>query len=126
MQPPAIGECEFVQLRGALAPISESYLRRLLRNSGVPLDPMFGGVRQTSFDELETTLLALLEEYERGDASRRAEVRRLVIAAKDHARWAARGPGKRAEKEEMILWMVTWLENPSIFRAWVTLRRQRI
>jgi hypothetical protein len=126
MHPPAIGEVEFDQLRRALAPISESYLRRLLRDSGVPLDPMIEGVRQTSFDELETTLLALLDEYEKADAARRAEVRRLVIVAKDHARWAARDPEKRADKEEMILWMVTWLENPPVFRDWVALRRKRL
>jgi hypothetical protein len=121
-----IGENEFDRLRRALAPVSENYLRRLLREAGIPLDPLIEGVRQTSFDELESTLLALLDEYEKGDGARRAEVRRLVIVAKDHARWAARDPEKRPDKEEMILWMVTWLENPPVFRDWVTLRRKRM
>ncbi len=125
-QPAVIGENEFDRLRRALAPVSENYLRRLLREAGIPLDPLIEGVRQTSFDELESTLLALLDEYEKGDGARRAEVRRLVIVAKDHARWAARDPEKRPDKEEMILWMVTWLENPPVFRDWVTLRRKRM
>ncbi len=121
--PARIGETEFEALRRALAPVSESYLRKLVRESGVPLDPMVEGVRQGSFDELEASLLRLLEEYERGDPARRAVVRRVVIISKEHARLAARNPAKRAEKEEMILWLVTWLENPPLFAAWVRLRR---
>jgi hypothetical protein len=46
-----------------------------------------------------------------------------VIAAKDHARFASRKEEKRPEKEEMILWMLTWLENPPVFPEWVRLRR---
>ncbi len=74
--PARIGETEFEALGRALAPVSESYLRKLVRESGVPLDPMVEGVRQGSFDELEASLLRLLEEYERGDPARRAVVRR--------------------------------------------------
>lgn len=107
-----------------LAPISGSYLRRLLRESGVPLSPLIEGVRQESFEALESSLLNLLTEYERGDLASRTSVRRLVIEAKDHARWAARNPDKRAAKQEMVLWMLTWLENPPLFPQWVKLRRQ--
>ena len=122
-RPARIGETEFETLARALAPVSENYLRKLLRESGVPLDPMVEGVRQGSFDELESSLLRLLEEYERGDPARRAAVRRVVITSKEHARLAARNPAKRTEKEEMILWLLTWLENPPLFAAWVRLRR---
>jgi hypothetical protein len=69
-------------------------------------------------------LITLLGEYERGDAARRTEVRRRVIEAKDHARWAARSPAKRDQKEEMVLWMRTWLENPPLFPVWARLRRR--
>ncbi len=86
---------------------------------------MIDGVRQGTLDELEASLRALLEAYEHGDASRRAAVRRLVITAKDHARLAARIPAKRAEKEEMILWMTVWLENPPVFPEWVRVRRKQ-
>src|SRR5712671_5452127 len=103
-RPDRIGETEFARLRTALAPVSENYLRKLVRECGVPLDPMVEGVRQGSFEELETSLQKLLDEYERADAARRMAVRRLVMTAKDRARMAARNPEKRAAKEEMILW----------------------
>ena len=111
-------------LRVELDPISGSYLRRLLRDAGVPLAPLVEGVRQETFDALESSLLNLLAEYESGDVAMRATVRRLIIESKDHARWAARVPEKRAEKQEMAMWMLTWLENPPLFPQWVKLRRQ--
>jgi hypothetical protein len=123
-RPARIGEAEFAQLFTALAPVSESYLRKLVRECGVPLDPMVEGVRQTTFDNLEASLLKLLEEYEHSDAARSMAVRRLVITAKDHARLAARIPEKRSEKEEMILWLTTWLENPPVFAEWVRIRKK--
>jgi len=121
--PPQIGEPEFALLRAELAPVSESYLRRLLRECGVPLDPMVEGIRQGTFAELEASLLRLLAEYESSDPPRRMAVRRLVITAKEHARLAARNPSKRSDKEEMILWLTTWLENPPVFGEWVSIRR---
>lgn len=126
-RPESIGEPEWDALLGMLAPISESYLRRLLRDwageSGVPMTPMVEGVRQESFDALESSLLKLYAEYEFANAARRSRIRRLVIEAKDHARLAARNEERRGEKEEMALWMVTWLENPSVFPEWIRLRR---
>jgi hypothetical protein len=123
VHPARIGEPEWDELRRELNPISPGYLRKLLRDSGVPLAPLIDGVRQETFEVLEASLLRLLEEYEIADRSRQTAVRRLVIEAKDHARWAARSPGKRAEKEEMALWMLTWLENPPLFPQWAQLRR---
>lgn len=114
-QPPQIGVKELEALKGELAPVSESYLRKLLRESGVPLAPMVDGVRQSNLDELESSLLALLAEYESGDAASRRLVRELVITAKDHARWT--------HKEENLLWLTTWLENPPLFPAWLRLRK---
>lgn len=86
---------------------------------------MVEGVRQGTFDDLEASLLRLLEEYQHSDAAHRMGVRRLVITAKDHARLAARNPEKRADKEEMILWLTTWLENPPVFVDWVRIRRRK-
>ncbi len=102
-------------IREALGPISDSYLRRLLRDSGAPLDPLVEGVRQTGFDELERTLLALLD-------CDRAEARPLVIEAKEHAKLALKRKPDAA-REEMILWMLTWLENPDAFPVWLRLRK---
>jgi len=123
-RPARIGEMEWAMLHVDLAPISGSHLRRLLRESGVPLAPLVEGVRQESFDALESSLLSFLEEYEGADVAGRTSVRRVVIEAKEHARWAARNPEKRTEKQEMALWMLTWLENPPLFPQWVKLRRQ--
>lgn len=122
--PAKIGEDEFALLRAELVPVSESYLRRLLRDCGVPLDPLVEGVRQGTFAELEASLLRLLAEYQSGNSARRMAVRRLVITAKEHALLAARNPSKRPDKEEMILWLSTWLENPPVFRQWVAIRRE--
>jgi len=122
--PSEIGEAQWDALRRDLAPISRTYLRKLLREANVPLTPLVEGVRQDDFDTLEHSLTALLDEYQRGDAARRTEIRKLVIEAKDHARWAAKNPARKAVKEEMALWLLTWLENPPLFREWVRLRRR--
>jgi hypothetical protein len=114
-QPSIIGQQEFEQLELALGPISISYLRQLLRESGVHLAPMVEGVRQSNLGTLELSLLALLEEYEAGDPEHQRAVRKLVITAKDHAKWT----GKR----EHVLWLMTWLENPPLFPAWARLRK---
>lgn len=125
-RPGEIGEAELANLRRLLAPVSESYLLKLLRDSGVPLAPLVEGVRQGSLEELERSLSTLAREYSSADALRRKAIRRLVITAKDHARWAARSPEKSAAKNETILWMTTWLENPSLFEDWIKLRRPRL
>jgi hypothetical protein len=116
-KPPRIGLDEFEELKKALNPISESYLRKLLRDSEIPLAPIVDGVRQSNLGALELSLLALLAEYESGDAAKKRTVRKLVITAKDHAKWT--------HKEENVLWLITWLENPPLFPAWARLRRAR-
>ena len=130
----AITEREWRELAALLAPVSESYLRRLLADTGIAVEPPFGGVRQKTFDELERSLLELEKVYTRasetGDRAREQLCRNVVIQAKDHARLAARGaktsPEKKAQKEEMVQWMLVWLENPGIFPAWVKLRKVKM
>jgi hypothetical protein len=133
-QPVPLAEDEFESLLGLLAPVSRSYLRTLLRRSGAPLAPLVEGVRQDSPGELERTLKALETVYRRareaGDAERQRLCRRLVIEAKDHARWALRrgklGPDQAAWRREAIDWMLVWLENPEAFPVWAALRRRRL
>ena len=123
----SIGESHFEELRSRMAPLSDRALRKLLRETGYALAPVVEGVRQEDFDQLERTLAALAGEYERaaGGRERTRMIRRLVITAKEHARFAARARdvGKRQAKEEMAEWMLVWLENPAIFPQWVRLRR---
>ena len=130
----AIAEQDWKDLLEALAPISESYLRHLLAEAGVPVAQPYGGVRQKTFEDLEQSLVEMERMYsganERGDRATAQYCRNVVIAAKDHARLAARSPKtspeKKAQKEEMVGWMLVWLENPGVFPAWVKLRKPRI
>ncbi len=125
---------EFEALLARLAPVSPSYLRALLRQSGAPLCPLVEGVRQESLHELGRTLEALEAVYRQarqaGDAERQRLCRRLVIEAKDHARWALRRgkltPEQAAWRREAIQWMLVWLENPEAFPVWAALRRRRL
>jgi len=129
-----IAEPEWRRLAAELAPISESYLRRLLRETGVPVAQPFAGVRQANFDELEASLIEMEHVYaqarEAGDRARAQYCRSQVIQAKDHARLAAHSPSataeKKSQKEEMIQWMLVWLENPAVFEEWVKLRKGRV
>ena len=58
-------------------------------------------------------------------ANRRAA--QIIDEAKDRARVISRNPKvdaeKRKQKEEMVEWMLVWLENPGIFGAWVAQRK---
>jgi hypothetical protein len=126
-----IGEEEWRQLLGDLAPAGEDVLRRLVRDCGLPLSPLVEGVRIASLAETERTAVALACEYEAatalGDAERARTCRRLVVLAKDRARLAARSahdPERRNEKEEIASWLLVWLETPAMFPAWVALRKR--
>ena len=123
-----IDELAWAELRSAFAPVTESHLRRLVRESGIRLTPLIEGVRQESFADLERTLRALAELYEESDRTARQKVRAVVLQAKEHAGWVVRNPktdpGKRSEREEMIEWMRVWLESPDVFPGWVDLRKR--
>ena len=127
-----ITEAEWTDLLQRLAPVSESYLRQLIRDTGLPFDQPFAGIRQHSLEELEDSLREMLQVYAdavaAGDQQRARYCRRQVIGAKDRARhvgYAAKTPpAKKAQKEEMVDWMLVWLENPGIFTAWMDARKR--
>jgi hypothetical protein len=115
---------EWELLREKLGSVSERALLAALRELGVPVEPLVAGVDQSSFEKLETSLLALLEAYQQGEGR---ACRRLVLRAKQHALWAstrAKDETLRAAKREMIEWMRIWLENPAVFPAWVSIRKR--
>ena len=123
-----VDEAAWHEMLAALAPVAPSYLRGLLAEAGVEVDAPWGGVRQHTFDELAESLIAMEREYAAGDAERRELCRRLVIEAKDRARRVAASSASedtRARKREMAEWMLTWLENPSVFPLWIELRRRK-
>lgn len=129
-KPAVIDEAWLEEIGERLAPISSTYLRKLVRATSLPLAPLVEGVRQESLDALERTLIALEREYNRAamarDTRRARRIRAEVIEAKDHAQWALRRTAeteRRTAKEEMIAWMLVWLENPRVFPQWVKLRK---
>lgn len=131
-KPQAITESVWHDLLRRFAPVSESYLRELLRGAGLPFEQPYAGVRQHTFEELEESLKELLDVYLAAQASgnrdRGRYCRRQVIAAKDRAKFLASNPrtpeAKRAEKAEMAQWMLVWLENPEVFPAWAAARKR--
>jgi hypothetical protein len=133
-QPEAISEERWRELAALLAPISENYLRDLLQATGLPIAQPFGGVRLSSFEDLEASLLEMEKEYSKAivnhDRRRATACRRTVIQAKDRARLISRNQKvdseKRRQKAEMLEWMLVWLENPGIFESWVALRKKSV
>ena len=133
-KPAAITESVWMDLLQRFAPVSESYLRDLLRSTSLPFDQPYAGVRQHTFEELEQSLREILDVYTAaaaaGNRERARYCRRQVIAAKDRAKFLARNsrtpPEKQAQKAEMAQWMLVWLENPVIFPAWVEARKRAV
>ena len=131
-RPEVVTETVWVRLLMRLAPISDSYLRELLRNAGLKIEQPYAGVRQHTFEDLEESLRELLAIYQEatraGNADRARYCRRQVIGAKDRAKFLAQNPSttpaKQAEKQEMVQWMLVWLENPEVFPAWVDARKK--
>lgn len=125
-QPARITESVWRGLIARLAPVSESYLRELLRDTGLPFDQPYAGIRQHTFEELEESLREMLEVYraanDAGDRERARYCRRQVIAAKDRAKFLVK---RNPAKEEMAQWMLVWLENPEVFPAWVEARKKQ-
>ena len=133
-RPPAITEAIWRDLAVRLAPVSENYLRDLLRATGLPFAQPYAGIRQHTFEELEQSLREMRQVYAdaiaAGDRERARYCRRQVIAAKDRAKFAARNPRtspeRQAQKNEMAQWMLVWLENLEVFPAWVDARKRTL
>src|SRR5580692_13112019 len=91
------------ELLARFAPVSESYLRDLLRQTGLPFEQPYQGVRQHTFEEVEQSLRDLLAAYSEaagaGDRDRLRYCRRQVIAAKDRAKFLAANPRTPPEKQ---------------------------
>ena len=103
-RPAAITEDVWSGLWSRLAPVSESYLRDLLRATGLPFAQPYCGIRQHTFEELEQSLREILEVYTAATAAGNRKLarycRKQVIAAKDRARFQARIGRAAAGKAE--------------------------
>ena len=120
-----IGAAEWAELRAALPDVSES----TIRDAGVKIAPPWKGVVQHTFDELEGSLRELTDVYEANPELQR-DCRRVVIEARERAKFASHSQRvneeKRQAKAEMAEWMLVWLGDPAMFPAWVELRRAKI
>ena len=121
--------------------VSSQVVLGLLHQSDVDVDRALGGlprdlrgrVRAGRPDETAESLLAMSAEYAKaraaGDAVRAEDVRRAVRQAKDRLRQTLRRrnlrDGTRAVKQEELEWFLVWLENPSVFPAWLEVRLNR-
>ncbi len=131
-QPEAINGALWKDLLERLAPVSENYLRELLRATGLKFEQPYAGVRQHTFEELEDSLVEMGRAYAdamaAGDRALARDCRRQVIAAKSRARITAAAKGASVEtqerKREMAQWMLVWLENPGVFPAWTAIRKR--
>jgi len=130
--PSAVTEFVWADLLRRLAPVSESYLRELIRATGLPFEQPFAGIHQHTFDALEQSLRDMLAVYTEamaaGNRERARYCRRQVIGAKDRARFLSQNPRtppeRQALKQEMVQWMLVWLENPEVFPTWVEVRKR--
>ena len=127
----SIGDAEWNALRAAFPNASDTTMRHAVRESGVALDALVDGVRLSTFHQFEQSLAALVSEYDQacrdGDSGRARRCREVAIRAKDHARMAARAArdkDRSADKEEMVEWLLVWLETPDLFGSWAGLRQR--
>jgi hypothetical protein len=109
--------------------VGDRTLRHTLIDSGYPLDPLVEGVNQSTPTDLARTLLVLARQYESAAHAERGVIRAMVMRSKTHARFAAANrrldEAKRREKQEALLWISTWVENPPLFAAWLNVRLGR-
>jgi hypothetical protein len=99
-RPDHIGEAEFARLRTALAPVSENYLRKLVRECGALLD-VIARASVATFEDEASFLVA--EEHRQGETLRRTAGGSQPVGS---WRLVARSPATRG-CHEMNLWLTT-------------------
>ena len=117
---------------------SKAYVLDILLSTPVEVDRAIGGippdlrgkVRTGSLEQARQSLLAMSREYAQApDKARAVDVHRAVMRSKQHTMLALAGrmgDQKRKEKQEILEWLLVWLENPAIFASWLAVReRQR-
>ncbi len=138
-----IDRAALTALRGRLAEelgperqISDRYLVEILSETTLPIDAALGGVAvdlrgriRTREPEAALDVLAKLgDEYESAAADRRRELRMAVLRAKDRLalrlRRGSQDDTGREPFEELRQALLTWLENPTVFSAWLSARRR--
>lgn len=112
---------------------ADSYLMDILSATDVAIDRRLGGIpvdlrnkiQTGTLEDARASLLAMAREYAAADAVRGEDIRRAVRDAKDKIKFLLSRnlpPEKRRVKQEILRWMLAWLENPNIFESWVAIR----
>lgn len=120
---------EWTALQTELADISPTSLRKWLTEAALPIAQPYAGIATKTLLELEQSLASMAGIYIQDPALRKL-CRAAVIQAKDRARFASLNlratPEKRALKEEMLRWMLVWLDDPALFQTWLILRKNAL
>ncbi len=107
---------QFLSQTGA----SPSYLKRLLREQTVPLHPLVEGVRQDNLENLTRTLTQLSPVY----AWQPLPARAIVLESKRHAQILLAKNLPDLWRNQVLLHLNTWLENPGVYPVWAKLQKQ--
>lgn len=119
-------------------PPSDRYLLSILLETNVEVDRAIGGlpvdlrtkIPVSDLAACKRSLVELARQYcSASDRSRASDVRRVVRRTKDHLDLALRrasSPNKLSTQRETFRWLTAWLENPTVFEAWVEVREQSL
>lgn len=142
-KPAMVGRSDLDQIRRYVLtrvkrpkPPSDRYLLSILLETRVEVDRAIGGlpvdlrakIPVSDLAACKRSLVALARQYcGAQDPSRAGDVRRAVRRTKDHLALALRranSPSKLGAQQETFRWLTAWLENPTVFEAWVEVREQ--
>lgn len=142
-KPAVVGRHELLQIRRHVLahvnrpkPPSDRYLLSILLETNVEVDRAIGGlpvdlrtkIPVSDLAACKRSLVELARQYcSASDQSRGSDVRRAVRRTKDHLDLALRragSPKKLCAQREAFRWLTAWLENPTVFEAWVEVREQ--
>ena len=142
-KPAVVGRGELLQIRRHVlshvkrtkAP-SDRYLLSILLETSVEVDRAIGGlpvdlrakIPVGDLAACKQSLVELARQYcSAAEPSRASDVRRAVRRTKDHLGLALRrasSPNKLSAQREAFRWLTAWLENPTVFEAWVEVRER--
>ena len=142
-KPAVVGRRELLQIRRHVLaqvkrpkPPSDRYLLSILLETNVEVDRAIGGlpvdlrtkIPVSDLAACKRSLVELARQYcSADDPSRASDVRRVVRRTKDHLDLALRrasSPNKLSVQRETFRWLTAWLENPTVFEAWVEVRER--
>lgn len=142
-KPAVVGRGELLQIRRHVLahverpkPPTDRYLLSILLDTNVEVDRAIGGfpvdlrtkIPVSDPTACKQSLIELARQYRSAsDPSRASDVRRVVRRTKDHLDLAlkrASSPNKLRAQRETFRWLTAWLENPTVFEAWIEVREQ--